>query len=148
MEQTLKSKLLQNKIDQTDEQEQVAEQEETVEQEQAIEQEQLVEQETIDYSTKTTSTSRVDATGKFVGVFDKKTGRQIKSKKAVQQHQDNLIKQKDYTTGKSAFDGLPEGVVSGNPNDVIANDSENAQEIARAYEQEKQSTSVDIDPSY
>ena len=132
--------------DQTDEQEQVAEQEETVEQEQAIEQEQLVEQETIDYSTKTTSTSRVDATGKFVGVFDKKTGRQIKSKKAVQQHQDNLIKQKDYTTGKSAFDGLPEGVVSGNPNDVIANDSENAQEIARAYEQEKQSTSVDIDP--
>lgn len=136
-------------------QEQTIEQEQTVEQEQAVEEEQIAEQETtiedvqsaeIDYSTKTTSISRVDETGKFVGAFDKKTGREIKTKRAVQEHQDNLIKQKDYTTGKSAFDGIPEGTVSGNPNETIATDSENPQEIARAYEQEKQSVATDIDP--
>lgn len=101
---------------------------------------------TLDYATKTTGVSRVDSSGRFLGVFSKKDGKQVTGKKPVREHQDELIKQRDYTTGKSAFDGIPEGTVSGNPNEIIATDSENPQEIARAYEQEKQSLPTDIDP--
>lgn len=111
--------------------------EETVEQPVAEEttQEETAE-ETLDYATKTTGVTRVDSNGKFLGVFNKKDGKQVTGKKSVREHQDELIKQRDYSKGKSAFDGLPEGSFTGDPNRAIADNSENPQEIARAYQEE------------
>ena len=111
--------------------------EETVEQPVAEEttQEETAE-ETLDYATKTTGVTRVDSSGKFLGVFNKKDGKQVTSKKSVREHQDELIKQRDYSKGKSAFDGIPEGSFTGDPNRAIADNSENPQEIAKAYQEE------------
>lgn len=132
------------KQDQTIEQEPVIEQEQVTEQEQTAEQD--IEASEIDFATKTNATSRISTDGKFVGVFNKKTGKEITGRKAVIDHQNELIKQRDYTTGKSAFENIPEGAFTGNPSEAIAIESENPQEIARAYEQEKQSEYKDVDP--
>jgi len=124
--------------DQVTEQEQPVEQEQTVEQEQAIEQEATVEDvesTSLDYATKTTGISTVDANGKFVGVTDKKAGRAVTSRKSVESHQDNLIKQRDYSKGKSAIEVT--GETTADPSEVIANYSENPKEIALAFQEEK-----------
>ena len=111
--------------------------EETVEQPVAEETtQQETTEETLDYATKTTGVTRVDSSGKFLGVFNKKDGKQVTGKKSVREHQDELIKQRDYSKGKSAFDGIPEGSFTGDPNRAIADNSENPQEIARAYQEE------------
>jgi hypothetical protein len=75
----------------------------------------------------------LDDSGKFQKAVDQKTGKERTSKKSIKDAQDELIKQKDYTTGKSAFDGIPTGQEISDPSQLIADRSENPQEVAKEY---------------
>jgi hypothetical protein len=91
------------------------------------------------YQTTRNTEVRVDESGKFLGAFDRKTGKE-RAKDATRKAQNELIQQKDYTTGKSAFEGVPSGQDVGDPSQFIANESENAQEIALEYQKKKEET--------
>ena len=96
------------------------------------------------YQTSNQTQVTVDESGKFQEAVDVKTGKK-RSKKATRDAQSELIAQRDYTTGKSAFDGIPEGQDVGDPSQLVANESENAQEIAREYQNKKQEGTI-LDP--
>lgn len=114
-----------------------------VQQEEAVEEavaEELVKPELepkLTYQTSNQTQVTVDESGKFQEAVDLKTGKK-RSKKATRDAQNELIAQRDYTTGKSAFDGVPEGQDIGDPSQFIANESENAQEIAQEYKKKKE----------
>lgn len=97
------------------------------------------------YQTSNQTQVTVDESGKFQEAVDLKTGKK-RSKKATRDAQNELIAQRDYTTGKSAFEGKQEGEVrEGETSDLIAAESENAQEIAREYKERKEDEVV-LDP--
>jgi hypothetical protein len=96
------------------------------------------------YQTSNQTQVTVDESGKFQEAVDVKTGKK-RSKKASRDAQNELISQRDYTTGKSAFDGVPSGQNVGDPSQFIAYESENAQEIAQEYKIKKQEETV-LDP--
>ena len=96
------------------------------------------------YQTSNQTQVTVDESGKFQEAVDVKTGKK-RSKKATRDAQSELIAQRDYTTGKSAFDGVPQGQDVKDPSQLVANESENAQEIAREYQNKKQEGTV-LDP--
>jgi len=97
------------------------------------------------YQTSNQTQVTVDESGKFQEAVDVKTGKK-RSKEASRKAQDELISQRDYTTGKSAFEGKQEGEVrEGETSDLIAAESENAQEIAREYKNRKKEENV-LDP--
>ena len=75
----------------------------------------------------------VDASGKLIGAFDSKTGEKRKTTKSSE---DELIKQFNYDTGKSAFEGA-ETTERDDVNEIVANESQNPKEIALAFMQEK-----------
>ena len=87
----------------------------------------------------------VDDSGKFVGAFNKKTGKEVKTRSSLIKAQNELINQKDYTTGKSAFEGVPVGQEIANESEFVANESQNPKEIAQEYLKEKQSPEA-VDP--
>ena len=74
----------------------------------------------------------VDSSGKLLGAFDAKTG---KKRKTTESSEAELIDQFDYDKGESAFEGL-EGEVK-DPNELIADRSQNPKEVAKAYMEEK-----------
>ena len=98
------------------------------------------------YKTSSATEVVVDQSGKFVNAIDVKTGKERKTRATILKSQDDLINQKDYTIGKSAFDGVPQGQFIDNPSDFVATKSENPQEIALEYLKAKEQQSVDTDP--
>ena len=78
----------------------------------------------------------LDPSGKLIGAFDSKTGEKRKTTKSSE---DDLIKQFDYDTGRSAFEGV-ETTERDDMNDIIASESENPKEVAFAFMLEKQKT--------
>jgi len=81
----------------------------------------------------------VDASGKIIGAFDSKTGEKRKTTKSSE---DELIKQFNYDTGKSAFEGV-ETTERDDVNEIVANESQNPKEVALAFMQEKEKRSED-----
>lgn len=98
------------------------------------------------YKTSSATEVVVDQSGKFINAIDVKTGKERKTRATVLKSQNDLINQKDYTIGKSAFEGVPEGQFIDNPSDFVASRSENPQEIALEYIRMKEKQSEDIDP--
>ena len=96
------------------------------------------------YQTSNQTQVTVDESGKFQEAVDLKTGKKRK-KDAVRTAQNELIAQRDYTTGKSAFDDVPQGQSISDPSQFIANESENAQEIAQEYKKKKEEGGI-LDP--
>ena len=96
------------------------------------------------YQTSNKTQVTVDESGKFQEAVDLKTGKK-REKGAVRTAQNELIAQRDYTTGKSAFDGVPRGQDVGDPSQFIVNESENAQEIAQEYKKKKEEGGI-LDP--
>ena len=97
------------------------------------------------YQTSNQTQVTVDESGKFQEAVDLKTGKK-RSKKATRDAQNELISQRDYTTGKSAFEGKKKGEVQeGEASDLIASESENAQEIAKEYKRKKEEQGI-LDP--
>lgn len=90
------------------------------------------------YETSRDTKVTLDEKGRFVSAVDKKTGEERKTKSTVKRAQDELINQKDYTIGKSAFEDVPPSQDVGDPSQFIANESENAQEIAQEYQKKKE----------
>ncbi len=80
---------------------------------------------------------RTDESGKFLGAFEKKSGKE-RPRRTTKKSQDELIEQKDYTTGKSAFDGAPTEISEAEQSELVAEKSENPQEIAQEYEKNKE----------
>jgi hypothetical protein len=98
------------------------------------------------YKTSSATEVVVDQSGKFVNAIDVKTGKERKTRSTILKSQDDLINQKDYTIGKSAFDDVPQGQFISDPSDLVATKSENPQEIALEYLKAKERQSVDTDP--
>ena len=96
------------------------------------------------YQTSNQTQVTLDESGKFQEAVDLKTGKK-RTKETARKAQNELIAQRDYTTGKSAFDGVPEGQDVGDPSQFIANESENAQEIAQEYKRKKEEGGI-LDP--
>lgn len=80
------------------------------------------------------STAKFSEDGKYLGIFDAKTGEKRTSRRTIVDSEMKLVEQKDYTTGESAFDIT--GATTADPNVVISEYSNNPQEIAAAYIQE------------
>lgn len=74
----------------------------------------------------------VDSAGKFLGAFDSKTG---EKRKTTESSEAELIDQLNYDKGESALEGL-DGEVK-DPNQLIADRSQNPKEVAQAYIEEK-----------
>jgi len=132
-----------SKVQQEEAVEEVTEQETTEE----VVAEELVKPELepkLTYQTSNQTQVTVDESGKFQEAVDLKTGKK-RTKETARKAQNELIAQRDYTTGKSAFDGVPEGQDVGDPSQFIANESENAQEIAQEYKRKKEEQGI-IDP--
>ena len=98
------------------------------------------------YKTSSATEVVVDRSGKFISATDIKTGKERTTRATILRAQDDLISQKDYTIGKSAFEGIPQGEDIGNPSEFIASKSENPQEIASEYIKAKSQQSENIDP--
>ena len=97
------------------------------------------------YQTSNQTQVTVDESGKFQEAVDLKTGKK-RTKETARKAQNELIAQRDYTTGKSAFEGKQEGEVQeAEVSDLIASESENAQEIAQEY-QKKKEEGLTLDP--
>jgi hypothetical protein len=97
------------------------------------------------YQTSNQTQVTVDESGKFQEAIDIKTGKK-RSKKATRDAQNELIAQRDYTTGKSAFDDAPVGISESEQSELISEKSENPQEIAQEYEKSKEEGKT-FDPS-
>ena len=98
------------------------------------------------YKTSSATEVVVDQSGKFVNAIDVKTGKERKTRATILKSQNDLINQKDYTIGKSAFEGVPQGQFIDNPSDFVASKSENPQEIAIEYLKAKEQQGENIDP--
>ena len=96
------------------------------------------------YQTSNQTQVTVDESGKFQEAVDVKTGKK-RSKTATRKAQNELIEQRDYTTGKSAFDDVPAGQSISDPSQLVADKSENAQEIAQEYQRKKEEQGI-LDP--
>ena len=96
------------------------------------------------YQTSNQTQVTVDESGKFQEAIDIKTGKK-RSKEASRKAQNELISQRDYTTGKSAFEGMTQEISESEQSQLIASESENAQEIALEYQKKKQEESI-LDP--
>lgn len=87
------------------------------------------------------STAKFSEDGKYLGIFDAKTGEKRTSRRTIVDSEMKLVEQKDYTTGESAFDIT--GATTADPNVVISEYSNNPQEIAAAYIQETSKSDED-----
>lgn len=96
------------------------------------------------YETSRDTEVKVDEKGKFLSAVNKRTGKES-TNQTRRKAQNELISQRDYTTGKSAFDGIPPGQDITDPSQLIANESENAQEIAKEYQSKKKEQTI-LDP--